>query len=55
MSDALYRIDFLLEVMPINFILYLLAYCITGFNSSVFPELLIIIKRSFLEILPKSP
>ena len=27
----------------------------TGFNSSVSPELLIIIKTSFLDILPRSP
>ena len=43
------------ETIPINFILFLLANLIIGNSSSDFPELLIRIKRSFFEILPKSP
>ena len=41
--------------MPINVILFLFAYFIIFFNSSVDPEWLIKIKTSFFEILPKSP
>ena len=54
-SDALYNTEFFLETIPINIILFLFAYWIIGFNSSVLPELLIKISTSFLDILPKSP
>ena len=54
-SDALYKIEFFFETIPIKVILFLFAYWITGFSSSVSPELLIKIKISFLDILPRSP
>ena len=54
-SDALYKIEFFFETIPIKVILFLFAYCITGLSSYVSPELLIKIKISFLDILPRSP
>ena len=54
-SEALYNIESFFETIEINNILFLLAYCIMFLSSLVSPELLINIKISFLEIIPKSP
>ena len=54
-SDALYNKDSFFDTIPINNILFLFAYCMIFFNSSVCPELLMRTKISFFEILPKSP
>ena len=43
----LYKTEFFLETIPTKVILFLLAYCITGLSSSVSPELLINISKSF--------
>ena len=54
-SEALNKIEFFFDVIPIMVILNLLAYLITGLISSVSPELLKRIKISFFDILPRSP
>ena len=54
-SEALYKIEFFFETIPISLILFRFANLIIGTNSSDLPELLIRIKISFFVILPKSP
>ena len=54
-SDALCSNDFFLATIPIKKILFRLAYCMIFFSSRLSPELLINIKISFFDILPKSP
>ncbi len=55
MSEALYKIESFFDTMPIRNILFLFANWIIFLSSSVWPELLIIIKISFFVILPRSP
>ena len=50
MFAALYKIEFFLEVIPINVILCFLEYEIIVLSSEDEPELLISIKISFFEI-----
>ena len=55
-SEFLYNTESFFEVTPINLIfLFLDAYWIIFFNSSLSPLLLIKITISFVEICPKSP
>ena len=53
--EDLYKVEFLLDTIPIKRILFFFVYSIILFSSDVFPELLINIKISFFVILPKSP
>ena len=53
--EYLYKLESLFDTMPIRKILLSLENFIKFFNSSVFPELLIRIKISWLVIFPRSP
>ena len=51
----LYRALFAFDVIPITKTLFFFAKSHKDLNSSLLPELDIIIMASFLEIIPKSP
>ena len=53
--EALYKIEFFFEVIPINVIFCFFEYEIIGLSSEEFPELLISTKTSLRDMLPRSP